>query len=530
MNYRFVLQQLGLLALVLAGAMVLVAVSMMVSGTPWRSPQMVAMTTSAGIVGAIGLVLQAVARVRAGATLGRREALLLVGMTWLLGAVGAALPYYLWAQFSMAVEEGHPFVSPAACYFEAMSGLTTTGATVVSDVDGLPRGLLLWRSLTHWMGGLGIVVLFVAVLPSLGVGGKRLFAAESTGPTKQGVRPQVRETARALWLIYVGLTAAAAVLLWALGMPIFDAVNHAMSALSTGGFSTRTSSIAAFDSAWIDVVLIAFMIIGGINFALYYRLTRGDVGELLADRELRWYLGMIVVATALVAALLVGGSIVTTAGRELGSAASDVDAADGVGVFTALRYAAFSVVAIQTTTGFGTSDYDLWPFKAQMVIVSLMVVGGCAGSTSGGIKVVRMVTAGKVLLSEVGRVFRPAKVRPIRFGEATVTAEMRQSTLAYVLIVGVLWVVGVLGLMLLEGGWRVGADGGVHGVNFQTAATASFATLNNIGPGLGGVGPTDHYGGFGAPSQLLMSLLMAMGRLELFAILVLFVPSFWRRG
>ncbi|MEM6334083.1 MAG: TrkH family potassium uptake protein [Planctomycetota bacterium] len=530
MNYRFVVQQLGLLALVLAGAMVLVAVAVMLSGTAWRSPEMVAMTTSAGIVGAIGFVLQAVGRPREGVTLGRREALLLVGMTWLLGAVAAGLPYWLWARFSVEGGAAHVFMSPMACYFEAMSGLTTTGATVLADVDGLPRGLLLWRSLTHWLGGLGIVVLFVAVLPSLGVGGKRLFAAESTGPTKQGVRPQVRETARALWLIYVGLTLAAAVLLWSLGMPMFDAVNHAMSALSTGGFSTRTASIAAFDSAWIDAVLIVFMVLGGINFALYYRLTRGDVGDLLADRELRWYLGIIVAATAAVTALLVGGSIVTTAGRELGSVASDVDAPDGVGVFTAFRYAAFSVVAIQTTTGFGTSDFDLWPFKGQMVIVALMVVGGCAGSTSGGIKVVRMVTTIKVLASEIGRVFRPAKVRPIRFGEATVTAEVRQSTLAYVLIVGVLWVVGVVGLMLLEGGWRVGVDGGVHGVDFQTAATASFATLNNIGPGLGGVGPTEHYGGFGPASMMLMSVLMAMGRLELFAILVLFVPSFWRRG
>ncbi|MEM1208527.1 MAG: TrkH family potassium uptake protein [Planctomycetota bacterium] len=522
MNYRFVLQQLGLLALVLAGAMAAnVAGMVLLAGEGLRSPAVVALSTSAGIVGALGFSVQALSRTRGSETLGRREALLLVGSTWLLGAVGAALPFYLWALFSHGMDEAHAFVSPAACYFEAMSGLTTTGATVVANVDHLPQPLLLWRSLTQWMGGLGIVVLFVAVLPSLGVGGKRLFAAETTGPTKQGVRPQVRDTARVLWLIYAGLTGALVVIFWLLGMGWYDALDNALSTTASGGFSTRNASIGYFESWKIDLVTVVFMFMAGVNFGLYYRLSRGDVASVVKDRELWWYLGIVGVATVLVTVVLLGHTLVTTAGYEVPRPEAQAAGQQGVGLAAAFRYASFAVVSVQTTTGFATADWEPWPFAAKAVLIAVMFVGGMAGSTAGGIKVVRIVVMVKVLMTEVGRVFRPAKVRPVRVGESAVSAEMRQATLAYVLIVGLLWAVGTVGLMVLEP---------AGSLDFGTAASASVATVNNIGPGMGAVGPMGNYGLFSSPSLLLMSLLMALGRLELFAVLVLIAPSFWRRA
>ncbi|MEM9295285.1 MAG: TrkH family potassium uptake protein, partial [Planctomycetota bacterium] len=464
MNYRFVAQQLGLLALVLAGAMVAnVAGMVLLAGEGLRSPAVVALSTSAGIVGALGFSVQALSRRRGNQTLGRREALLLVGLTWLLGAVASALPFYFWALFSHGLDAAHAFLSPAACYFEAMSGLTTTGATVVTNVDALPPPLLLWRSLTQWLGGLGIVVLFVAVLPSLGVGGKRLFAAESTGPKKQGVRPQVKDTARALWLIYAGLTAALVVIFWLLGMGWYDALDNALSTTASGGFSTRNASIGHFNSWAIDLVTIVFMVLAGVNFGLYYRLSRGDVASVLRDRELWWYLGILAAATAVVTAALVGQTLVTTTGAELPGPAAQAQGETGVGLPTALLYSGFAVVSVQTTTGFATADWNLWPFAATATLIAVMFVGGSAGSTAGGIKVMRIMIAVKVLMTEIGRVFRPAKVRPVRVGDATVSAEMRQSTLAYILIVALLWAGGTFGLMVLEPAGTV---------DFTTAASA----------------------------------------------------------
>jgi trk system potassium uptake protein TrkH len=410
----------------------------------------------------------------------------------------------------METEQGsfdRAFDASVNCYFEAMSGLTTTGASVLTDVASLPRSLLLWRATTHWLGGLGIVVLFVAVLPALGVGGKRLFRVEAPGPTAEGVRPRIQETARTLWLIYLGLTVAEIVLLRVCGLDLFNAVCHTFATLATGGFSTRNASVGEINSLPVDIIIIVFMVLAGVNFGIYYNGLRGKWRDVIRDPELRAYLGLLVVACAVVVACLWENYIVTTAGHH---------AEPSLGA--AVRHGVFQVVSIQTTTGFCTANFDLWPFLPKAVLVTLMFVGASGGSTGGGIKVVRIIIVVKVVFAEIERVFRPKVVRTIRLGQSTVDPELRQAVLAYILIILFLFAVGTAALMLLE----AHAD-----IDITTAATASAATLNNIGPGLARVGAIENFAWFTAPSKVLMCILMALGRLEVFAVLVMVMPRFW---
>lgn len=447
--------------------------------------------------------------------LGRREALLLVGLSWLIGAALASLPYFLWAHLDPAVDPHHPFLSFVDCYFESMSGLTTTGASVLgsapNDIESLPPGLLLWRAMTHWIGGLGIVVLFVAVLPTLGVGGKKLFNFESTGPTKSGVKPRIRETARILWLIYLGMTALLIIILMICGMTLFDAVCHTFATLATGGFSTRNASIgdAQFGPA-IYIVLTIFMLVAGVNFGLYYQLFRGKAASVLRDPELRVYIAIVVGASILLTVNLVNMPIHTSGGQYIESAS----------LGEALQHATFQAASIQTTTGFVSADFNHWPFVSQVTLVVLMFFGGCAGSTAGGIKVIRVLIAIKVMLASVERIFRPNIVRPIKIGRMPVDPDVRLDTVVYVLGILVLSAAGGIMIMVFEDGRPKG--------DMLTCFTASVATLNNVGPGLHMVGAVENFGGFSAPSKVLMSLLMALGRIEVYAIFVLFVPRFWR--
>ncbi len=523
MNHLYVIRQLGLLMIVLSLSILAVATWSGVDYArgdvgEWVSLEALLLSVAVGLI--LGLMLW---RVSKGCDdyLGHREALLLVAMSWLVGAALSALPYWLWAILSTTsplndsehlLSSGggtlHPFMSYIDCYFEAMSGLTTTGATVLDDIHPLPRGLLLWRSLTHWLGGLGIVVLFVAVLPNLGVGGKKLFQVEAPGPTSQGVRPRIRETARLLWMIYFGLTIAETVILRALGMDWFDAVCHTFATLGTGGFSTRNASIGAYDSVAIESTIIVFMVLAGANFGVYYHLIRGRLRAVWSDPEVRLYLGLLVLGSLIVSYTLYDQPIVGTSGRIYAPSVAE-----------AIRHGVFQVVSIQTTTGFCTADFDQWSFLAKTVLVGLMFVGASAGSTGGGIKVIRCLIAFKVMLADVERVFRPNVVRTIKVGRTTIDPELRLSTVVYILGILALFLIGAVLLMLLEPAGQI---------SFSTAATASAATLNNIGPGLELVGATEHYGWFSAPSKVVMCVLMLLGRLEVYAIFVLFVPRFWR--
>ncbi len=513
MNYRFVIQQLGRLLLVLSACILAILVW---ATFGWMSDvdrdaetvAIFAMLITTGVGVAVSLVCWLVGR-GAGDYLGRREALLLVALSWLLGGVVAAMPYYFWAWIG-GVGPTHIFGSFTACYFEATSGLTTTGATVLSEIQALPKSLLLWRAMTHWLGGLGIVVLFVAVLPTLGVGGKRLFHAEAPGPAQGGVRPRIADTARLLWLIYLGMTLAALVSFRLAGMDWFDSVCHALSIVATGGLSTQDSSIAYYDSVAIEMVSIAFMLLAGVNFALFFQMTRGRFKPALKDGELWVYLILKLAVILLVALNIWGITIETTGGQTV-----DADAAQS------LRYAAFQTVALHTGTGFVTADYDPWPFLSRALLVGLMFIGGCAGSTAGGIKVIRFWIGLKVIAGSLEKSFRPQVVRTLRVGKGVVDEEMKLGAVTYFLTIILLFAVGAVLIGICE------SAGGE--TDFMTAMSASISTLCNVGPGLHEVGATHNYGWFTKPSLLVMSLLMILGRLEVYAIFVLFVPTFWRQ-
>lgn len=508
MNLPFIGKQLASLIMVLSGVMLLVAVWGLIQVAFGQSgqeePATRAMLIAAAVSGIVGGSMWLPTRRRASGFLDRRQAMLLVVLSWVSAALLGALPYLFW---NLLVDDPlHEFRSPAACLFESTSGLTTTGATTLSDIDGMPRVLLLWRATTHWLGGLGIIVLFVAVLPSLGVGGRRLFGAESSGTQPGGVHPHIRETARVLWYIYSGLTIVLILVLSAAGMNLFDAVCHAFSTLATGGFSTRNASIGAY-SETIQVITIGFMILGGVNFGLFQALLRRRFREALRDTELRVYLAILAVSSLLIAFWIYGSTIVTTTGEREAATAG-----------TALREAAFSVTAIMTTTGFGTADFDVWPAAAKFLIVMLMFIGGSAGSTAGGIKVIRVWIAVRVLVNEVERVFRPHIVRPVRIGGRTLDAPQRSAAVVYIVGMIFLFILGTFAVLLLEGG----------DIDITTAATASVATLCTIGPGMGHIGPLYTYGWMKDSTLTLLSVLMIMGRLEVLPVLVLFVPSYWR--
>lgn len=512
MNLRLVFHQFGLLLAVLSVALLLTGAFSGVQvwrGDPAESQACAALLLAALMGACAGGGIWLATRAVAGGQLLRREALLLVSTCWLLGAALAGLPYLVWGQLLEGPAASHPFTSPVNCYFEAMSGLTTTGATVLSDIGLLPGSLLLWRSLTHWLGGLGIIVLFVAVLPSLGVGGKKLFRIEAPGPAPSGVHPHIGETARILWIIYLGLTVAEILILRVAGLSFFEATCHTMATLATGGFSTLNSSIAGYDSAMVEAVVIVFMVLAGVNFGLYYQIFHGKLKSVWYDTELRLYLLLLTAGSVIVVASIASQPMVWTTGES-------TEASLG----TAMRAGVFTTVSMQTTTGFCTADFNRWPFIAKATLLMLMFVGGSAGSTGGGIKVIRVWIALKVIVAELERIFRPNVVRPLKVGASAIDHEMRLGTLVYLLVIVVLFGAGSGAIMALETG------GGQ--CDFTTAATASLASLCNIGPGLARVGAVENYGWFSVGSKLVMSLLMALGRLEVFAIAVLFLPSFWR--
>jgi trk system potassium uptake protein TrkH len=509
-NYRLVCKQLGLLMLVLAGSLFVPlawAFKMRREQPEPMNEPLTALGIAIGVAVVGGWLLFRLGRGQR-ADLRRKEALLLVATSWFFGAAVAALPFRIWAFLRPADANVDPaFGSWINCYFEAMSGLTTTGSTILTRIATIPESLLLWRCMTQWLGGLGIVVLFVAVLPMLGVGGKRLFRVESAGPTPADMTPRIRSTAQVLWAIYLAFTLAETLLLRWQGLSWFESLCHTFTTLSTGGFSTRDASVGGFENLGVEIVITTFMVLSAINFGLYHQVFQGKWRDAVRDPELRAFLFLLGAATVVVIFTLRGTPVVTTTGRqeaELGPA---------------VRHGVFQSVSIQTETGYGTADFDRWPFGAKTMLLVMMFVGGCAGSTAGGIKVVRCLIVAKVIGLEIERVFRPNVVRAIRVGRATVDADLRLATVVHVVCLFGVFGLGTIGLMVLE------PDGSI---TLTTAATATATTLHNCGPGLDQVGPTRNFVHLGATSKCLLSLIMAMGRLELFPLMVLFTPRFWR--
>jgi len=516
MNYRFVARQLGMLLVVMSAALaatMLYEFVLVWTGASEAEGEAARALGISTVIGAVvgGTIWLFTRKHDQNWALARREALLLVALSWIIGAGLAALPYLLWANFGDS-PPGHPFRTFTASYFESMSGLTTTGATVLGNdncrIVDLPKGLLLWRSLTHWLGGLGIVVLFVAVLPTVGTAGKKMFSVESTAD-KGGVRPRIAETARVLWLIYLGLTLACAVLLRATGaMTWFEAFNHSFSVMSTGGLSTSDASVGGFNSIAVDLILTLFMVIAGMNFVLFFHVAQKRWNVLLRDVELRVYLVLKVVVTVIIAINLVGFKYNTTAGAEAGT-----------GFFTSLQFASFQTASLQTGTGFATADYDNWPILTLSLLMGLMLIGGCGGSTAGGLKVFRFWILIKVLYAAMERAFRPNVVRPIKVGNTIIEDDLKLSAMVYFAFLIIFIGLGTFLTMLFESGNPQ--------CDFQTALSGSLASLCNVGPGLHGVGPIRNFGWMNAPTLWVQTILMALGRLEVYALLVLLIPRFW---
>ncbi len=415
-----------------------------------------------------------------------REGFAIVTFGWTLFALFGALPFI----FSGAIP------SYLDAFFETMSGFTTTGSTILINIEAMPPSLLLWRSLTQWLGGMGIIVLSLAILPMLGVGGMQLFKAEVPGPTADRLKPRIQDTAKLLWGVYVLLTGVEVILLMSGGMSFFDGLNHAFTTMATGGFSTRNASVAAYNSAYIDWIITIFMFLAGVNFSLHYLALRGRLGDFLRNEEFLFYFG-----------LALGGTILVVLLNMQGVYPNFLDN---------LRYSAFQVVSIMTTTGFATADYELWPVLCQYLLVFSMFIGGCAGSTGGGMKVARILLLFKHTQVQLFRLIHPRAVRLVKLGERPVDKEVMQSILGFfALYLGVFVTASFLMAAI--------------GMDLTSAGGSVIATLSNIGPGLGSVGPVDNFAHVPAFGKLVLAFCMLLGRLELFTVLVLVFPSFWHK-
>lgn len=415
-------------------------------------------------------------------TLSLAESFSLVSLAWLLAGFFGALPFYFYSGFGGTLLDA---------FFEAVSGFTTTGATVIADVESLPRGLLFWRSLTQWLGGMGIIVLFLAVLPRFGFKSTTLYRAELPGPVAERFVPRVVETARWLWLIYAAFTVLQTLLLLLCGLNLFDALAHTLTTMPTGGFSTYNASAAALHNPAAEAVIIIFMFLAGVNFTLYYRLLRRD-RDVLKSEELRFYTVALAVATVLIA----------------------VNIAPGLGsdILLSIRQSAFQVVSVATTTGYASADFDAWPHFSRMLLFFLMFLGACGGSTGGGIKQIRVLLLFKYARRELLRLVHPSAVASVKLDDHAVSEETLRGVAGFTFLYFLLFVLTTLALCWME-------------LDFTTAASATASALGNVGPGLGLVGPRFTYQAVPAAGKALLSLMMIMGRLEIYTVLVLFLPE-----
>ena len=470
----------------------------------------------------VGIVLRYLGR-KAPDTLFRKEAMAIVGLSWVLATILGALPYY-WAGVVYTEDlAGQPVqMGVAECLFESQSGFSTTGATVLTQIENkawVPRCLLLWRSSTHFLGGLGIIVLFVAILGQ-GSAGKALMRAEMPGPSKEGSHERMQHTAWIFAAIYCGLNGILMVVLRLEGMTWFESICHAFGTMATGGFSTLDTSLGGFESKTIEYTVIFFMLLAGTNFTLLYLTLLGKPMQLLKDVEWRAYIGIIVGSTALILAF----------GMWASNDFSPLEKLTPMEHYeVAFREVLFQVVSLITTTGFGTADFDQWHNFSRALLIVLMFVGGCAGSTGGGMKVIRHILFVKILRRGVEHSYHPSVVRHIRLGgESVLDPDLPRNILMYFGLVSLIFTGGSQILVGIEPDSTWVQAGQPLENKLIDSASAVAATLHNIGPGVGIVGPTLNYAPFTAPSKLLFTFLMMLGRLELFAILVLMIPSFWR--
>jgi trk system potassium uptake protein TrkH len=427
-----------------------------------------------------------------------KEGYIIVTFGWLVMSASGMLPYL----FTGAI----PDITNA--FFETISGYTTTGASILNDIESLPKGLLFWRSLTHWIGGMGIIVLAIAILPLLGIGGMQLFAAEAPGPSADKLHPRITDTAKRLWLIYVGYTLAETLLLKLAGMGFFDAMNHAMATLSTGGFSTKNSSLAYWnDQPLIQYIVILFMFLAGSNFVLSYFAFKGKIQKVLKDEEFKFYTGFII-SFSIVAALVIYF-------QAQPQVSASLPMVFGYGE-SAIRHALFQVLAVVTTTGFVTADFTGWTPFLTIFFFGLMFLGGSAGSTAGGIKVMRHLLIIKNGLLEFKRTLHSNAIIPVRYNNKTVAESIVYNIIGFFVLYMLLFIIGALVLAFM-------------GLDFESAIGGAATSLGNVGPGLGSLNPLSNFNDLPALGKWWCGFLMLLGRLELFTVLILFSPYFWRK-
>ncbi|NPV04208.1 MAG: TrkH family potassium uptake protein [Syntrophaceae bacterium] len=482
MNLKNIVYILGIFVLLIGAAMLpAVVIAAALHEEAWKAIGLASLVTMGTGVGTYLVIPRTGERI----SLSHREGFVIVTLAWVLASAFGALPFL----FSGVV--------PTYCdaFFETMSGFTTTGASVMSNLDKTPRGILFWRALTQWLGGMGIIILSIAILPILGVGGMQLFKAEIPSPVKDRLTPRIAETARNLWLVYIAISAVEFVLLFLGGMSAFDAVCHTFATMATGGFGNYDASIARFNSLYIEIVILVFMFIAGTNFALHYRFFKGDARPFVRDPEFRFYVSVVVVATA----------VITLDLRSHFSSLGE-----------ALRHAAFQVVSILTTTGFVTVNFDLWPVPSKIILLILMFIGGCAGSTGGAIKCLRFMIVIKQTVIELTRLIHPHAVLSVKIAKSPVPPEIVSSIRSFFFLYIALAMAATLTLTFL-------------GVDMLTSVSGVAATLGNVGPGMGVVHADSNYAGLPQAAKWVLSLCMLLGRLEIYTVLVLLVPDFWKK-
>ncbi len=502
MSRKLIFHTLGNLLICLAGTMLLplsIGIYYFVSASEPKD-DMMAFVYATIVTLCVGLILRFTIK-PSEPELGIREGFAIVTLGWVVAAFFGSFPYLFAGIFS--IEGRTSWVEFSFCYFESMSGFSTTGATVLTEIEHLSHAMLFWRSFSHWLGGMGIVVLAVAILPMLGVGGMQLFRAEAPGPQTDRLTPRIAQTAKLLWGVYILLSVVETLLLWLGDMTLFDALCHTFGTMATGGFSTKNQSIAHYNSVYIETVITVFMFLAGTNFALHYRALRGDVKSYFKDTEFRFYCIVVFVGI-----LLISWNIVRFKNID-GQVPYD-------SVWDSIRYAAFQVLSITSTTGYGTADFEMWPALSQFILITLMFYGGCAGSTGGGMKQIRFLLLIKQSGAEIKRLIFPHAILPIRVNDRVVPSEVLTHVLGFFFFfIGIFAIVTCIMSTL--------------GLDLITAASCTIAAMGNIGPGLGDVGPLDNYAHIATAGKFILSFCMLLGRLEIYTVLILFSSNFWKK-
>lgn len=480
-NHKLIIRIIGFLLMIEGGFMFLgIPFSIYYCGTECLS-----LLWSGLITASVGALLFVGFKSNLNKSIGKREGYLIVSSTWIITSIFGSLPFML----SGAI----PNFTDA--FFETISGFTTTGASILTDIESVPKGILFWRSITQWIGGMGIIVLSVAILPVLGIGGMQLFVAEMPGPAPDKLHPRITQTAKRLWGIYILLTLVETILLMSGGMSLFDGLCHAFGTMATGGFSTQNDSVAGF-SPYIQYIIIVFMILAGTNFTLHYFALHGKLRRVWENEEFRTYTYLILVST-----IVITSAIIFFANES---------------VEKAFRDTLFQVVSIITTTGYVSADYLMWPGMLWVIIFLLMFVGGSAGSTGGGMKVIRQLLLIKNSGLELKRLLHPQAIIPVKFNGKSVPSGIIHKIMAFFLIYMISFALGTLMMTIV-------------GLDFKSAIGASIASLGNIGPGLGIVGPAGNYATIPDVGKWFLAFLMLLGRLELFTVLIIFAPAFWKK-